>query len=184
MLQPARRRPPPASLARAAEAGTLPFADIVDVAAERHGVDPDLVHAVIAVESGYRATAQSPAGAQGLMQLMPGTQRDLGVADAFAPRQNVDVGVAYLRRLTDDFGTELAIAAYNAGPGAVRRYNGIPPYEETRPYVQAVLDRGRVVADAQAHAEQAPSGDRALAAAETDIAEANPGDRPAGAGPR
>ena len=97
-----------------------------------HGVDPDLVHAVIAVESGYRASAQSSAGAQGLMQLMPGTQRDLGVSDAFDPRQNVDAGVAYLRRLTDKFGTTaLALAAYNAGPGAVRRYNGIPPYEET-----------------------------------------------------
>ena len=105
-------------LARPADAGTRPFAGIVDSAARRHGVDPDLVHAVIAVESGYRATAQSPAGAQGLMQLMPGTQRDLGVADAFDPRQNVDAGVAYLRRLTDEFGTVLAIAAYNAGPGA------------------------------------------------------------------
>ena len=164
-------------LARPAEAGTLPFADIVDVAAERHGVDPDLVHAVIAVESAYRATAQSPAGAQGLMQLMPGTQRDLGVADAFDPRQNVDAGVAYLRRLTDEFGTVLALAAYNAGPGAVRRYDGIPPYKETRAYVQAVLDRSRAVADAQAPAEQDPSGDQPLAAAETDVAEDNPGDR-------
>ena len=162
-------------LARPAAAGTRPFAGIVDSAARRHGVDPDLVHAVIAVESGYRATAQSPAGAQGLMQLMPGTQRDLGVADAFDPRQNVDAGVAYLRRLTDEFG--LALAAYNAGPGAVRRYNGIPPYKETRAYVQAVLDRGRSVADAQAPAEQDPSRDRALAAAETDVAEGNPGDR-------
>ena len=113
-------------LAPPAEAGTRPFAGIVAAAAERHGVDPDLVHAVIAVESGYRATAQSPAGAQGLMQLMPGTQRDLGVADAFDPRQNVDPGVAYLRRLTDEFWTVLALAAYNAGPGAVRRYNGYP----------------------------------------------------------
>ena len=135
-----------------AEAAKRPFADIVDAAAERHGVDPDLVHAVIAVESGYRATAQSPAGAQGLMQLMPGTQRDLGVSDAFDPRQNVDAGVAYLRRLTDEFGTVLALAAYNAGPGAVRRYNGIPPYAQTRAYVQAVLDRDRPVAGAQAEA--------------------------------
>ena len=114
-------------LARPADAGKRPFAGIVAAAAERHGVDPGLVHAVIAVESGYRATAQSPAGAQGLMQLMPGTQCDLGVADAFDPRQNVDACVAYLRRLTDEFGTVLALAAYNAGPGAVRRYNGIPP---------------------------------------------------------
>ena len=97
-------------LAPPAEAAKRPFADVVDAAARRHGVDADLVHAVIAVESGYRATAQSPAGAQGLMQLMPGTQRDLGVSDAFDPRQNVDAGVAYLRRLTDEFGTELALA--------------------------------------------------------------------------
>ena len=120
-------------LARPAEAGTRPFAGIVAAAAERHGVDPDLVHAVIAVESGYRTTAQSPAGAQGLMQLMPGTQRDLGVADAFDPRQNVDAGVAYLRRLTDELGTVLALAAYNAGPAAVRRYNGIPAYRRRAP---------------------------------------------------
>ena len=90
--------------ARPLEAATRPFADIVDAAARRHGVDPSLVHAIIAVESGYRATAQSPAGAQGLMQLMPGTQRQLGVSDAFDPQQNVDAGVAYLQRLTDEFG--------------------------------------------------------------------------------
>ena len=164
-------------LARPAEAATRPFADIVAAAAERHGVDPDLVHAVIAVESGYRASAQSPAGAQGLMQLMPGTQRDLGVSDAFDPRQNVDADVAYLRRLTDEFGTELAIAAYNAGPGAVRRYNGIPPYAQTRAYVRAVLDRGQPAADAQAAEEHDPSGDRAHVLSEADLAESAPVDR-------
>ncbi len=159
-------------LAPPAEAGKRPFADIVNAAAHRHGVDPSLVHAVIAVESGYRANAQSPAGAQGLMQLMPGTQRQLGVSDAFDPQQNVDAGVAYLRRLTDEFGTVLALAAYNAGPGAVRRYNGIPPYRETRAYVQAVLRRARPAADAQeAPEEQASSGDRAHAAAEAEVAE-------------
>ena len=158
-------------LARPAEASKRLFAGIVDAAAERHGVDPDLVHAIIAVESGYRATAQSPAGAQGLMQLMPGTQRDLGVADAFDPRQNVDAGVAYLRRLTDKFGPMLAIAAYNAGPGAVRRYNGIPPYAETRAYVRAVLDRRRPAVGAKATEEHDPSKDRALAVAEADVAE-------------
>ena len=164
-------------LARPAEGAKRPFADLVAAAARRHGVDPDLVHAVIAVESGYRASAQSPAGAQGLMQLMPGTQRDLGVSDAFDPRQNVDAGVAYLRRLTDEFGTELAIAAYNAGPGAVRRYNGIPPYAQTRAYVQAVLDRGRPAGDAQAAEEHDPSGDRAHAMSEADLAEGTPVDR-------
>ena len=164
-------------LARPAEAVKRPFADVVNAAARRHGVDPGLVHAVIAVESGYRANAQSPAGAQGLMQLMPGTQRQLGVSDAFDPQQNVDAGVAYLRRLTDEFGTVLALAAYNAGPGAVRRYNGIPPYKETRAYVQAVLHRAQPAADAQAPEEQASSGDRAHAAAEADVAEGDPGGR-------
>ncbi len=165
-------------LARPAEASKRPFAGIVDSAARRHGVDPDLVHAVIAVESGYRATTQSPAGAQGLMQLMPGTQRDLGVADAFDPRQNVDAGVAYLRRLTDEFGTVLALAAYNAGPGAVRRYNGIPPFAETRAYVRAVLDRGRPAVGAKATEEHDPSKDRALAVSEADVTEdAAPADR-------
>ena len=161
-------------LAPPAEAAKRPFADIVDDAASRHGVDPDLVHAVIAVESGYRASAQSPAGAQGLMQLMPGTQRDLGVSDAFDPRQNVDAGVAYLRRLTDEFGTVLALAAYNAGPGAVRRYNGIPPYEQTHAYVRAVLGRGQSAADVQEPEEQNPSEDRAHAGSEADLAEGAP----------
>ena len=163
--------------ARPLEAGTRPFADIIDAAARRHRVDPSLVHAVIAVESGYRANAQSAAGAQGLMQLMPATQRQLGVSDAFDPKQNVDAGVAYLQRLTDEFGTVLALAAYNAGPGAVRRYNGIPPYKETRAYVQAVLDRAQSVADAQAPEEQVSSEDRADAAAEADFAEGDPGGR-------
>ena len=105
------------------------------------------------------------------MQLMPGTQRDLGVSDAFDPRQNVDAGVAYLRRLTDEFGTVLALAAYNAGPGAVRRYNGIPPYEQTHAYVQAVLGRGRSAADVQEPEEQEPSADRAHAGSEADHAD-------------
>ena len=104
----------------------------------------------------------------------PGTQRDLGVSDAFDPRQNVDAGVAYLRRLTDEFGTVLALAAYNAGPGAVRRYNGIPPYEQTHAYVRAVLSRGQRAADVQAPEEQNPSADRARAGAEADHAEGAP----------
>ena len=166
-------------LARPAEASKRPFAVIVDSAARRHGVDSDLVHAVIAVESGCHATAQSPAGAQGLMQLMPGTQRDLGVSDAFDRRQNIDAGVAYLRRLTDEFGTVFALAAYNAGPGAVRRYNGIPPCAETRAYVRAVLDRGRPAVGAKATEEHGAkateehdlSKDRALAVSEADVTE-------------
>ena len=160
-------------LARPAEAAKRPFADIVDAAARRHGVDADLVHAVIAVESGYRASVQSPVGAQGLMQLMPRTQRHFGVSDAFDPHQNVDAGVAYLRRLTDEFGTVLALAAYNAGPGAVRRYNGIPPYEQTHAYLRAVLGRNWPATDEPAE-EHDPAGDRAHAGSEADLAEGAP----------
>ena len=117
----------------------LPYADLIAAAARRYRVDPALLHAVIAVESGYRPQAVSSAGAQGLMQLMPATQRDYGVSDPFDPGQNVYAGTAYLRSLIDEFGTVLALAAYNAGPGAVRRYRGIPPWSETRAYVRDVV---------------------------------------------
>ena len=117
----------------------LPYRDLVEDAAARHRVDPLLVHAVIAIESGHRPDAVSPAGALGLMQLMPRTARMLGVSDPFDPRANVEGGVAYLRRLADEFGTVLALAAYNAGPGAVREHGGVPPFAETRGYVRSVL---------------------------------------------
>ncbi|HKY33067.1 MAG TPA: lytic transglycosylase domain-containing protein [Candidatus Polarisedimenticolia bacterium] len=111
-------------------------------AAERHGLDRDLLAAVIAVESGYRPDAVSPKGAQGLMQLMPGTARDLAVTDAFDPAQNIDAGARYLRKLIDENGGAYwrALAAYNAGPGRVARYGGLPPYRETIQYVRRVLD--------------------------------------------
>ena len=117
----------------------LPYGGLVEDAAARHGVDPLLVHAVIAVESAHRRDAVSPVGAEGLMQLMPRTARMLGVSDPFDPRENVEAGVAYLRRLHDEFGTVLALAAYNAGPGAVREHGGVPPFAETRRYVRSVL---------------------------------------------
>ncbi|WP_232522266.1 transglycosylase SLT domain-containing protein [Marinimicrobium alkaliphilum] len=119
---------------------TRQFQDIIDQAASRHGVDPALVRAVIHAESAFRPTALSPKGAQGLMQLMPATAQELGVGDAFLPEQNIDGGVRYLARLlTQHRGdVRLATAAYNAGPGAVRRHGGVPPFAETRTYIERV----------------------------------------------
>jgi len=109
--------------------------------AQRHGLDPNLVLAVVAVESGFQPGAVSNKGAQGLMQLMPATARELGVADALDPAQNLDGGTRYLRMLVAQYGGDLgkALAAYNAGPGAVKRHGGVPPYRETHHYIDRVL---------------------------------------------
>ncbi len=118
---------------------------LAEDAARRHGLDPALVLSVVAVESGFRPEAVSPKGAQGLMQLMPRTAASLGVSDAFDPEQNLDAGVRHLEALVRQYGGDLtrALAAYNAGQGAVARYGGVPPYPETRAYVRRVLERYR-----------------------------------------
>jgi hypothetical protein len=118
-----------------------PFSPLIERQARAKGVDPGLVHAVIRAESAYRPDAVSPKGAVGLMQLMPATARRFGVADREHPESNVSAGAAYLRLLLDRFNSvPLALAAYNAGEGAVMRHgNQIPPYAETRGYVARVL---------------------------------------------
>jgi hypothetical protein len=123
--------------------GDLP--EIAAAAARRHGLDPALVLAVVSVESGFRPEAVSPKGAQGLMQLMPRTAASLGVADALDPEQNLDGGARHLGQLLERYGGDLtrALAAYNAGEGAVQRHGGVPPYRETRAYVKKVLERYR-----------------------------------------
>jgi peptidoglycan DL-endopeptidase CwlO len=120
-------------------AGT-PYASLFTQAGQRHGISPTLLAAVAKQESAFDARAVSPAGAQGLMQLMPATAAGLGVSSSFDPAQAVDGAARLLKDLLGEFGrVDLALAAYNAGPGAVKRYGGIPPYPETQKYVPAVL---------------------------------------------
>lgn len=119
---------------------TTDFSDEINELANKHNIDAALIRAVIHAESGFQTNARSPKGAQGLMQLMPATAGDLGVIDAFDIRQNIDGGVRYLASLLETFdgNIKLATAAYNAGPGAVKKYNGIPPFTETEVYVERV----------------------------------------------
>ncbi|TFV83327.1 transglycosylase SLT domain-containing protein [Blastococcus sp. CT_GayMR16] len=119
----------------------VPYADLFSRAASRYGVDASLLAAVASQESSFNASAVSPAGAQGLMQFMPATAKGLGV-NALDPNSAIDGAARYLSQLTKQFGsTDLALAAYNAGPGTVSRYGGIPPYPETQNYVRSVMSK-------------------------------------------
>ena len=133
---------PPAGAAGASGLGEAsPYDAQIIAAANANGVPPALVKAVVKAESGFNPNAVSHAGAQGLMQLMPSTAAGLGVTDPFDPQQNLNGGAKFLRQLMDQFGGDMSkvLAGYNAGPGAVQKYGGIPPYEETQAYVPKVL---------------------------------------------
>jgi soluble lytic murein transglycosylase-like protein len=136
---PAPPPPPPAIPVVAAEVKLSPQ-QLVTRAAERAGLPPAIVHSIARAESAYRSDALSPKGAIGLMQLMPGTAAELN-ADPHDPAQNADAGARYLRQLLEKYDgvVSKAVAAYNAGPGAVDKYHGVPPYKETIEYVQRVL---------------------------------------------
>ena len=116
------------------------FSDVIQASAEVFTIDESLIRAIIHAESAYQPEALSPQGAQGLMQLMPATQKELQIENVFDPVSNIEGGTRYLAGLMKEFdqNIELAAAAYNAGPGAVRKYGGIPPYKETREYVRRV----------------------------------------------
>jgi hypothetical protein len=115
------------------------YSQLVKTLSTRHGVDAQLVNAVITVESAYQPRARSVKGAKGLMQLMPDTARQYGVRNAYNPAANIEAGIKHLKSLMDRFELSLALAAYNAGEATVKRFGGIPPYRETQDYVAKVL---------------------------------------------
>jgi soluble lytic murein transglycosylase-like protein len=131
----------PSTFAAGEETGSVPFASTIEAACAKYGLNPNLLAGLIEQESHFDPTVGSAAGAQGLTELMPETASSLGVTDPHDPTQSIEGGARLLSEKLKEFGgnTELALAAYNAGSGAVQQYNGIPPYPETEQYVQKVL---------------------------------------------
>jgi soluble lytic murein transglycosylase-like protein len=131
------------ALSRGHRVSSKEIDDAIDQAAQKHNVNANLVRALIKQESNFNPSAVSNKGAMGLMQLMPGTARQLGVSDPFDPQQNVDAGVRHLKQLLDTYNGDvrLGLAAYNAGEGAVARNKGVPPYRETQDYVKRITER-------------------------------------------
>ncbi len=167
--------PQPAPAQPTTAAATIPAANIADVVgpvSQKHLIDPALINSVIRAESAFNPRAVSPKGAQGLMQLMPGTAAKLGVQNAFDPNANVEGGTRYLHELLEQYNWDLvkALAAYNAGPQRVAQYGGVPPYRETHAYVARIIRDFNRQKLAQQHAKAAtrkprtPSPSRKLVA--------------------
>ncbi len=144
----------------AAVSQPIEIPQVVQSASHHHALDADFINSVIRAESGFHAQAVSRKGAQGLMQLMPGTAQKLGVQNSFDPGQNVDGGTGYLSQLLDRYHGDVAktLAAYNAGPKAVDKYHGVPPYKETQQYVARIIrDYNRKKLAEQKHSQQHPT---------------------------
>ena len=129
----------PAAASNQTVAAAVPYSDIIDRVSAEQNVPAKLVRAVIQVESAYNVRARSPKGAMGLMQLMPATAKQYALADPYDPATNIEAGIKHLKSLLQRLPVSLALAAYNAGEAAVQRFNGIPPYPETRNYVSRIL---------------------------------------------